>query len=150
MHRVFLSIGSNIGDKEKNCYLAVEKLREKGLIINKISPLYITEPWGYKKQPDFANIVIEVFTTFQPLELLYLVKNIEKQMGRKDTFKYGPRIIDIDIIFFDDIVYESPELKIPHPKMQERYFVLRPLCDIDPEFVHPLIKKTVKELLEKL
>ncbi|MEN2985071.1 MAG: 2-amino-4-hydroxy-6-hydroxymethyldihydropteridine diphosphokinase [Thermodesulfovibrionaceae bacterium] len=150
MHRVFLSIGSNIGDKEKNCYLAVEKLREKGLIINKISPLYITEPWGYKKQPDFANIVIEVFTTFQPLELLYLVKSIEKQMGRKDTFKYGPRIIDIDIIFFDDIVYESPELKIPHPKMQERYFVLRPLCDIDPEFVHPLIKKTVKELLEKL
>lgn len=150
MHRVFLSIGSNLGQKDKNCYLAIDKLKENGLIITQVSPLYITEPWGYVSQPKFANIVVEALTEFEPLELLHLIKKIEKQMGRKKTFRYGPRVIDIDIIFFDDIVFNSDDLKIPHPEMHKRFFVLKPLCDIAPDVLHPVLKKSVKQLLEKL
>lgn len=150
MHRVFLSIGSNIGGKEKNCFIAVEKLKLSGIIINKISPVYKTEPWGFKNQPDFVNIALEVFTTLPSIELLCLLKKIEKEMGRKTSVRYGPRIIDIDIIFYDDLIYESDELIIPHPLMHKRYFILKPLSDIAPDFVHPVLNLTVKELLDKL
>lgn len=150
MHRVFLSIGSNIGYKEKNCFQAVEKLKQSGITITKISPVYTTKPWGFKDQPDFANIALEAFTELSPVELLRLLKKIEKEMGRKVSVKYGPRIIDIDIIFYDDLIYESEELTIPHPLMHERYFVLKPLNDIAPDFVHPVLNLTVKELLDKL
>jgi len=150
MHRVFLSIGSNIGEKEKNCLEAIAILKKSGLIIKKTSSVYITEPWGLKNQPDFANMAVEAFTELEPLELLCLLKKIEKNMGRKPTVKYGPRIIDIDIIFYDALVYKSEKLTIPHPLMHERYFVLKPLSEIAPDFVHPVLNLTVKELLDNL
>lgn len=150
MHRVFLSIGSNLGDKEKNCFEAIDRLEKTGLIINKVSKIYITEPWGLKEQPDFANIAIEAFTLLSPFQLLHNLKKIEKNMGRQKTIKYGPRIIDIDIIFYDDLILKSEELTIPHPLMHERYFVLKPLSEIAPNFVHPELKISVKNLLEKL
>jgi 2-amino-4-hydroxy-6-hydroxymethyldihydropteridine diphosphokinase len=102
MHRVFLSIGSNLGEKEKNCLQAIEMLEKAGLIIDKKSSIYITKPWGFKNQPDFANMAVEAFTELKPLELLKLIKKIERKMGRKPSIKYGPRIIDIDIIFYDE------------------------------------------------
>ncbi|MGC9045127.1 MAG: 2-amino-4-hydroxy-6-hydroxymethyldihydropteridine diphosphokinase [Thermodesulfovibrio sp.] len=150
MHRVFLSIGSNIGEKEKNCLQAIAILEQSGLIINKTSSIYITKPWGFKNQPDFANMAVEAFTDFDPRELLQLIKKIEKQMGRKSTIKYGPRIIDIDIIFYDNLIYESENLNIPHPLMHKRYFVLKPLVEIAPDFVHPVLGLTIKELFDNL
>ncbi|MGB9711005.1 MAG: 2-amino-4-hydroxy-6-hydroxymethyldihydropteridine diphosphokinase [Thermodesulfovibrio sp.] len=150
MHRVFLSIGSNIGEKEKNCLQAIAILEQSGLIINKKSSIYITKPWGFKNQPDFANMAVEAFTDFDPRELLQLIKKIEKQMGRKSTIKYGPRIIDIDIIFYDNLIYESENLNIPHPLMHKRYFVLKPLVEIAPDFVHPVLGLTIKELFDNL
>ncbi|HHW21000.1 2-amino-4-hydroxy-6-hydroxymethyldihydropteridine diphosphokinase [Thermodesulfovibrio thiophilus] len=148
MHRVFLSIGSNIGEKEKNCFNAIKRLKECGLIINKLSPVYITNPWGITNQPDFANMAVETFTDFLPAKLLYKLKQIEKKMGRKPTIKYGPRLIDIDIIFYDELVYNSDELIIPHPLMHKRYFVLKPMNDIASDFLHPVFKLTIKELLD--
>jgi len=148
MHRVFLSIGSNIGEKEKNCFNAIKRLKECGLIINKLSPVYITNPWGITNQPDFANMAIETFTDFLPTKLLYKLKEIEKEMGRKPAIKYGPRIIDIDIIFYDELVYNSDELIIPHPLMHKRYFVLKPMNDIASDFLHPVFNLTIKELLD--
>ncbi|WP_353684822.1 2-amino-4-hydroxy-6-hydroxymethyldihydropteridine diphosphokinase [Thermodesulfovibrio sp. 3907-1M] len=150
MHRVFLSIGSNIGEKEKNCFQAITMLEQSGLIIDKKSSIYITKPWGFKNQPDFANMAVEAFTELKPLELLQLLKKIESNMGRRPSIKYGPRIIDIDIIFYDDLILKSEELIIPHPLMHERYFVLKPLSEIAPDFVHPELKLSVKKLLEKL
>ncbi len=150
MHRVFLSIGSNLGEKEKNCLQAIEMLEKAGLIIDKKSSIYITKPWGFKNQPDFANMAVEAFTELKPLELLKLIKKIERKMGRKPSIKYGPRIIDIDIIFYDDLILKSEKLIIPHPFMHERYFVLKPLSEIAPYFIHPELKLSVKKLLEKL
>lgn len=150
MHKVFLAIGSNLGNKKKNCLVAVEKLKETGIIIEKISKIYITEPWGIKEQPVFANMVISGFTEASPFELLKSIKNIEKEMGREKTIRYGPRIIDIDIIFYDNLILETEHLTIPHPLAHKRYFVLRPLIDIAPDFIHPVLKVKVKKLLDNL
>lgn len=139
-----------MGDRQKNLELAIKELKNSGLIISKVSSVYNTSPWGYLKQPDFLNIAIECFTTLEPADLLREIKKIEKKMGRIKTIKYGPRIIDIDIIFYDDLIYESEELTIPHPLMHKRYFVLLPLNEIAPYYVHPRLKKSVKELLDNL
>ncbi|MDI1472334.1 2-amino-4-hydroxy-6-hydroxymethyldihydropteridine diphosphokinase [Thermodesulfovibrio sp. 1176] len=150
MNRVYLSIGSNIGNREENLKKAIEELKNYGLVISKISSIYNTSPWGFTEQEDFLNMALEVYTTLEPLELLKCIKKIEKNLGRTDTIKYGPRIIDIDIIFYNDLILKSKELIIPHPLMHERYFVLKPLSEIAPDFVHPEIGLTVQKLLEKL
>uniref|UniRef100_A0A7C4AIL8 2-amino-4-hydroxy-6-hydroxymethyldihydropteridine pyrophosphokinase n=1 Tax=Thermodesulfovibrio aggregans TaxID=86166 RepID=A0A7C4AIL8_9BACT len=150
MHKVYLLLGSNIGDRKKNIEIALSELKHCGLIISKISSMYNTSPWGYIEQPEFLNVALECFTSLQPFDLLKEIKKIEKKMGRVDTVKYGPRIIDIDIIFYDDLILKSEELTIPHPLMHERLFVLKPLSEIAPDFVHPELKQSVKELIEKL
>lgn len=147
---VYLSIGSNLGRREENCLKALEAMKEKGLTIRKRSLLYETEPWGVRDQPNFINLALEIETDLPPMGLLQLIKEIEHQMGRAETFKWGPRIIDIDILLYNDIIYESAELKIPHPLMHEREFVLKPLSEIAPERFHPVLKKTIRELLQNL
>lgn len=150
MATVYLGIGSNLGEREENCLKAVRALTEKGIIVKKVSTLYETEPWGVKEQPDFINFAVEAETDLFPGVLLQVIKEIEKQMGRAETYKWGPRIIDIDILFYDDLIYDSTELKIPHPLMHERGFVLLPLSEIAPEKVHPVLKKTINELKQTL
>lgn len=146
----YLGIGSNLGERRNNCLIALRLLAEKGVIIRKASSFYETEPWGIKEQPDFINMAAEVETDLPPDELLKVIKGIEREMGRKETFRWGPRIIDIDILLYNDMIYESEDLRIPHPLMHEREFVLEPLSEIAPERVHPLLKKTIIELLRSL
>lgn len=148
-HIAFLGLGTNVGDKKKNLKEAIGKLQEKISNIQ-VSKFYETEPWGYKNQDKFLNAAIRGTTFLSPSDLLKLIKFIEKEVGRVERFKWGPREIDIDILFYDDLIYKNNFLTIPHPFLQEREFVLKPLVDLDPNFVHPIFKKTVRQLYEKL
>lgn len=150
MHNVFIAIGTNLGDKEENIRQSIKKMAQNNIHIIKKSTVYKTMPYGYKNQPVFLNCVVQAETMLSPEELLYVLLSIEKQMGRKRKIHWGPRIIDLDIIFYDNLIINSSNLKIPHPDMQNREFVLKPLCDIAPNFVHPVLHKTVKELLKEL
>jgi 2-amino-4-hydroxy-6-hydroxymethyldihydropteridine diphosphokinase len=145
MHRVFLALGSNVGDKTAHVERAILLLKEK-IVDLRSAKMYQTKPWGYEAQDDFVNTVVEGQTDLSPQELFRFVKEVEKQVGRIERFKWGPREIDIDILFYDDLVVKEDHLKIPHPHLQEREFVLLPLLDTAPEFVHPIFRKTVKEL----
>ncbi len=148
--KIFLSLGSNLGDKKANLSKCRENLQKEGIKIHKTSSLYLTPPWGKTDQPEFLNQVIEAETTLSPRELLSLIKKIEKEMGRKSRGKWGPRIIDIDILFYGDKIIEEENLVIPHPLITERAFVLVPLHEIAPEFLHPLKKEKIKSLLPRL
>ena len=149
MSRVFISFGSNLGDKVSNCKRAVHDLAAFADVIH-ISSLYETEPVGKEDQPDFINGVVELDTDLSPHELLAKINSIEDKLGRVRKEKWGPRIIDLDIIFFDDVILEDKDLKIPHPMAHLRRFVLEPLCEITPEFMHPVYKKSAKKLLDKI
>ncbi len=150
MHKIYLLLGSNLGDRQKNIDNAINELKACGIIISRKSSLYNTAPWGYTEQPEFLNQALECFTSLEPVELLEEIKKIEKKMGRIDIVRYGPRIIDIDIIFYDDLILKTDKLIIPHPLMHKRLFVLKPLNEIAPDFIHPELKLSVKNLLEKL
>ncbi len=146
-HAVYLGLGSNLGDCAANLSLASEKIKHLGRIVKK-SSIYETEPWGFKEQPAFLNQVLQIRTTLEAGELLTNIKIIEKDMGRIKTIKNGPRIIDIDILFFDDLILKTDLLTIPHQHILHRAFVLVPLNEIAPKFIHPLENKTIHELLE--
>ncbi len=146
---VYLGIGSNIGDREDNCLKAISLLEENGLKITKRSSLHETEPWGVKNQPQFVNMAVEAETDLSPRELLVILKKIENAMGRLPEKKWGPRIIDIDILMYDDLKINEADLTVPHPLMHERAFVLVPLSEIAPEKVHPALHKTISELLNQ-
>ncbi|MFN3699409.1 MAG: 2-amino-4-hydroxy-6-hydroxymethyldihydropteridine diphosphokinase [Dictyoglomus sp.] len=150
MHKVFIGLGSNLGDKRRNINTALEKLREKGISILKISSIIETEPYGYKEQDKFLNAVCLVETDFSPHQLLKVLLDIEREMGRVRTIKWGPRIIDLDIIFYDDLIIQEENLVIPHPDAHNRIFVMGPLLEIAPDFVHPVLKKTIKEIYIEL
>lgn len=149
MATVYIALGSNLGDREKNINLALEKLGQIG-IIRRVSSLYETEPVGYKDQPWFINLVCELETELPPQELLQSLKAIEKKMGRDPGPRFGPRPMDIDILLYDNLVLDTPELTIPHPRLAERAFVLIPLVEIAPEVLHPVLKKSAQELQEAL
>lgn len=146
---VYLSIGSNLGDREKNLSRAIKILEKHGIFVRKRSSLYKTEPWGEKNQPLFLNMALEVETELKPQELLRVLQNVEIEAGRKRSYKWGPRIIDIDILLYNHIIVNEDTLKIPHPLMHERDFVLRPLDEIAPDVMHPLLKKNIHELLNQ-
>ncbi|MCX7792956.1 MAG: 2-amino-4-hydroxy-6-hydroxymethyldihydropteridine diphosphokinase [Thermodesulfovibrionales bacterium] len=144
---VYIGIGSNLGNREENCLRAIRLMEGRGIRVLKRSSLYETEPWGVTDQPLFINMVIEAETDLKPEELLSELKSIECIMGRVETIKWGPRIIDLDILFYNDLILKSPELKIPHPYIQERSFVLKPLSEIAPDLEHPILKKRIRELV---
>ncbi len=149
LEKVFLALGSNIGDREKNINEALRLLKEKIKDL-KVGNIYISKAVGYENQPDFYNTVVSGYTDLSPEELFYFVKGIEKQIGRIYRFHWGPREIDIDILFYGNQIIKRDFLEIPHPRLHERDFVLKPMLDIDADFVHPVLKKTVKELFEEL
>lgn len=145
-HTVFIALGSNLGDRLSNLREAIAALPP--LVQPEMcSPVYETPPWGYTDQPRFLNQVIRAQTDLEPLALLDHLKKVEGRIGRKQTFRYGPRVIDLDILFYDDLVLEASGLDIPHPRLPGRAFVLLPLAQIDPELRHPLLGLTVRELL---
>ena len=146
---VYLALGSNLGDRLANLQEAI-RLLPPFVIVQAESPIYQTIPWGYKDQPDFLNQVILAETSCAPLELLSYLKEIELRVGRTPTFRYGPRVVDMDIIFYGKQIIDLPGLKIPHPKASERVFVLVPLNDLEPDFVNPENGQTVSEMLAKL
>jgi 2-amino-4-hydroxy-6-hydroxymethyldihydropteridine diphosphokinase len=146
----YISIGSNLGNRQKNCLRAIELFEEKGIIVKKRSSMYETEPWGVKDQPQFINMVLEIETELEPHELLRILNDVERKVGRGTTFKWGPRIIDLDILLFNDLFLREDNLQIPHPLMHERDFVLKPLCEIAPDRIHPLLKVKMRDLLQEL
>jgi len=146
---IYLALGSNLGDREANLQKAIESLTPKVRVVKK-SSVYVTPPWGYADQPEFLNQVIEADTTLQPLPLLHLLKSIEVEMGREETFRNGPRLIDLDILFYGSEVVEGEIITIPHPRLQERAFVLVPLNEIAPDFYHPILHESIHNLLAKV
>lgn len=150
-HRVFFSMGSNMGDREAYIKNAVNILREndKIIILNE-SKLYETEPYGMEKQDKFLNNCVEIKTLHTPSELLTFCKNLEAMAGRVKTEHWGPRPLDIDILFYDDVTVDLPDLTVPHYDIENRYFVLEPLCEIAPHMRHPVSKKTAITMLNEL
>jgi len=141
----YLSLGSNIGDKEAQITQALDRLA-KVSTVKRISPFYLTEPVGLKDQAWFLNCVAEVETEKDPEKLLSALQSIEKKMGKTKIKINSPRTIDIDILFYDNQVVNQKNLVIPHPRLHTRLFVLRPMMDLNPDFVHPVLKKTIHEL----
>ncbi len=146
---VFIGLGTNLGDREKNLRQALEHI-QAFIDIERSSSIYETEPVGYEDQDWFLNMVVEGHTRLSPLQLLRKLQEIENRIGRKRTIKNGPRIIDLDILFYSDKVLTAENLIIPHPAIQNRSFVLTPLHEIEPDFVHPKLNRDIKSLFETL
>ena len=149
MATVYIALGSNIGDREVNLNLAIEKFGDQAQVIKR-SSIYQTEPWGFHDQAPFLNMVIQVQTNLTPRSLLTFLKNLEVEIGRTLTFRNGPRVIDLDILFYDDLVLAEEGLEIPHPRLKDRVFVLVPLCEIAPDLIHPVTKTPLDKYLAKL
>ncbi len=145
--RYFLCLGSNLGDREKNLEQAHSLLKEEGIRIIQLSSVYETQPMDLHCQPWFCNQVIEIETGIAPPGLLDLIKRIEKLMGRNTLIQKGPRVIDIDILLAEDKIIHTQELRIPHPRLDKRNFVLIPFAEISPQTVHPLLKENIQTLL---
>ena len=144
-HIVYLALGTNLGDRPANLRAAVKAFSPQINVIAE-SKVYETPPWGYEDQPTFLNMAVKCETNLEPESLLKCLKQLEVQLGREQSFRWGPRLIDIDILFYDDLILKSESLTIPHPRLHERAFVLVPLTDIASDFIHPVLKKTIKEL----
>jgi 2-amino-4-hydroxy-6-hydroxymethyldihydropteridine diphosphokinase len=151
-HTAYICVGSNLGNKFENCRRAIVGLtRGEASRLIEQSPIYRTEPVDYEDQDWFVNFVVKIATHLGPLHLLQKLKSIEARAGRRrDVVRFGPRVLDLDIIFYDDLVMDAPQLSIPHPRMHKRRFVLGPVCDIDPHIKHPVLGRTVRSLREDL
>lgn len=148
MATIYLGLGSNLGNRARNVYQALRRLRSH-VRLDRISSLYETEPVGLTDQPWFLNLVCRGQTALPADALLVAVKGIERDMGRKEGIRFGPRVIDIDILFYDDLVMRTERLEIPHPRLHERGFVLIPLMELAPNLVHPVLGDNVRELVRK-
>ena len=151
MAEIYLGLGTNLGDKEANLDMAMEEIRKQVGEILSLSAYYITEPWGFDSKNAFLNAVCKISTSLSPLDVLLTTQSIEKDLGRMKKSvngQYSDRPIDIDILLYNDIVLDSPNLTIPHPLMHKRTFVMEPLSEIAPELVHPVLHKSMKEILK--
>lgn len=148
MEKVYISIGSNLGDKYKTINSAIEMIESKGNIVLQVSPFYISEPWGKKDQNEFLNCVLEIETAFSPWKLLSVFQEIELVLGKDIKVRWGERTIDIDIVLFGNKVIYEKKLIIPHPRYHKRNFVLIPLCDISTNIIDPLSKIKIGDLLK--
>jgi 2-amino-4-hydroxy-6-hydroxymethyldihydropteridine diphosphokinase len=146
MHTAYIALGSNLGNRLANLKAAAAAFTPQMAVVAK-SHIYETPPWGYLEQSAFLNQAVKVETYLEPEPLLRHLKRLEVALGREPSFQNGPRLIDLDLLFYDDIVLETDGLTVPHPRLHERAFVLVPLNDIAPEIVHPRLEKTVRELL---
>jgi 2-amino-4-hydroxy-6-hydroxymethyldihydropteridine diphosphokinase len=146
MSMVYLGLGTNMGDRLLNLQRAVESL-EPAVKITVVSPIYETRAWGIENQPDFLNMCAVGITHLAPLALLRTLKELENQLGREPGERWGPRLIDIDILFYDDLIVNEAELTIPHKGIADRATVLVPLCDIAPHWVHPVLRRKIEDLL---
>lgn len=144
-HSVYLALGSNLGDRRENLRQAVASLSPQ-MVVKAKSRVYETPPWGVEDQPMFLNQAIKVETYLDPEPLIKHIKRLENALGRRESFQNGPRSIDIDILFYDDLVLDTPALTLPHPRLHERAFVLLPMLDIAPDLVHPVTQKTIREM----
>lgn len=146
----YIGLGSNMGDRLSQLAQALSLLKQTdGVKVVKISPVYETKPVGYTDQPYFLNCAAEIQTELSPHELLAVCQSIEKKLKRVRKIRWGPRTADLDILFYDDKIIDDDILKIPHPRIQERGFVLRPLMDIAPDLTHPVLKSAIRELYAK-
>src|SRR6266853_805906 len=145
---VYLSLGSNIGDRAKNLRAAIDELPHAGVAVTRVSSFYETEPVDLREQPWFLNCAVKVETHFDAIMLLRALREIEAKMGSRKLMAKGPRLIDMDILLYGTETINTKELQVPHPRMHLRRFVLVPLAEIAPEVVDPELKKTVKQLLE--
>lgn len=146
MKTAYLGLGSNLGDRKKYLDDAIKMIGDQVGDIIQHSGLYETAAWGVDNQPNYYNQVIKIQTNLYPLELLKQILLIETALGRERIIKWGPRTIDIDFLFYEDYYFATPELTLPHPWISSRNFVLAPLTEISPDFVHPVLKKTIYEL----
>lgn len=149
MEEVFIALGTNLGNRRRNLSDAHSRLA-KAVDIRRVSSIYETPPWGFTAQPDFLNQVLLGTTNLSPHVLLSFLKSVEADLGRTPTFRYGPRLIDLDIVAYGRLVLESPSLRIPHPRLSERRFVLEPLAEIAPDWIPPDRHQSASELLAAL
>jgi 2-amino-4-hydroxy-6-hydroxymethyldihydropteridine diphosphokinase len=147
MNKVYLAFGSNIGESMKTIEMAFALLEQNQMKITKKSSIYETEPYGYKDQPNFVNGVVEIETQLSCRQVLKNILDIELKLGRIRTIHWGPRVIDLDILFYNNEIYCEEDLTVPHPDLQNRDFVLKPMNDLCPDFIHPILKKSMKEML---
>lgn len=146
-HIVYLALGSNMGNRLSNLKAAVLNLTPQ-MTVKQKSSVYETPPWGFTEQDAFLNQVVKVTTYLEPEPLLRHLKRMETALGRVPNFQNGPRVIDIDILFFDNMIINTPPLMIPHPRLHERAFVLVPLAEIEPDFIHPILQRPINKILE--
>lgn len=152
MARIYLGLGSNLGDKEAYLLQAIAEINEQiGPIVAR-SVFFVSEPWGFESDNSFLNACVAAETTIEPKECLRLIKDIERTLGRPAAVSgsYKDRVIDLDILFYDHLVLDEPELVVPHPLLHQRGFVLEPLAEIAPDLMHPVLQKTIRELLSEL
>lgn len=147
MSKVWIALGSNMGEGRKNLDLAIKMMNERGVLVEKVSTYIETEPYGYTEQDNFVNAVCIAETKLSPRELLEVLLKIELDMGRVRIIKWGARIIDLDILFYEDLIIDEEDLKVPHIEIQKRSFVLEPVNEISPDKIHPVFKKTIHQLL---
>lgn len=151
MHLAYIGFGSNIGDRLGHIRNAIRALsKTEGITLQKTSSIYKTDPVGHEAQAEFLNGVAAIQTDLPPLSLLHALKDIETAIGRQHRIRWGPREIDLDILIYGGMCFQTEKLVIPHPEMHLRRFVLVPLAEIAPDFVHPVLKETIQTLLERL
>ena len=148
---IYLALGSNVGDRQQIIISAIESLHNHSQFFDiRISSMYLTEPYGLSQQRGFVNCAVRLESILSPRELLTEIQRIENQFGRTREIKWGPRTLDIDILFYGNEIIQEPDLIIPHPEIHKRSFVLQPLCELCPDLIHPVLHRSVKKLLESI